>query len=68
MRAWRASLILGPSNGAGLRRDHGGAAASSYTVKAKPRQSSKEQDKQLSGWLILSFTVIYISYMSLLHS
>lgn len=52
MRAWRASLILGPYNGAGLRCDHGRAAASSYTVKAKPHCQSSE-----AHWL--ANTIIY---------
>lgn len=69
--AWRASVILGPPNGAGLHRGHGGAASSSYTVQAKPRhQSSGERDKlsKRSGWLKISFSVISIPDIHLLNS
>lgn len=50
-RAWRASLIPGAFNGAGLGRSRGGAAASSDAVWAKRCHQSRKRIRQTALWL-----------------
>lgn len=66
VRAWRTSLILGPCNGAGLRRGHGGAAVRSYTVKTKKKILSPDTQRrrQTAGWLAYS---IICSHLHPIH-